>query len=268
VPDATHQSTSRSTAVVPLGFVREGAPVPAFLACVNVEAVAGLADSPEELLHPHERLRLASYPTSARRTSYLLGRYAAKLAVCALREGACGPPDRVEIASGVFGQPIVRDTSGDPPRVSLSHTTRLGVAVACNREQVITVDLEEIRPDRFETFVSVTTVSERAALTEVTSNDALAVNIIWSVKESLAKALRCGLMTPFELLETAEHDLRPDGGTSCRFPNFPQYRGTAWTVAGHVLAVVSPKRSVPGPAPASLARLDAVMRHRAIAGSP
>jgi 4'-phosphopantetheinyl transferase len=64
----------------------------------------------------------------------------------------------------------------------------------------------------------------------------------WSAREAMAKALRCGLTLPLELLALAELTVGA-GGIHAVFPNFPQYAVRAWVTGGFALALVTPRRS-------------------------
>jgi len=235
-------------AVVPLRMTRGGQPVPAVLACVHQDAAVTLAAGAQTLLHPNERARLDAFPSELRRLSFLLGRYAAKRAVGALRDGVV--PHRLEIAAGVFGQPVVRGAA-DPPAVSLSHTSEVGVAVACEPEHILGVDVEDVGPRPDDVFESALAPAERAAARAAVGSATLAAGLVWALKEALSKALRCGLTAPFDVLRTEAIQPVGGGGVHCEFGNFRQYRGRAWPVGGQVLALVWPKRSELGFHPAA-----------------
>jgi 4'-phosphopantetheinyl transferase len=63
--------------------------------------------------------------------------------------------------------------------------------------------------------------------------------LLWSLKEALSKALRCGLTVPFCLLEVSSL-VRLPGGVRARFENFSQYEGFAFCAAPFSLALVMP----------------------------
>lgn len=249
------------SAAVPLGMTRHGAAVPGVLACVHRGAAPELRERLTLFLHPAERARLDAFPSELRWTSFLLGRYAGKRALHALGGGV--PPHAVQIASGVFDQPVVR--GGHPAAVSLSHVAAAGVAVACEPEHVLGVDVEEVAPDRSDVFDSVMTPAERRAVRSAPGGVGVAATLVWTLKEALSKALRCGLMTPFEVLEVEGFAPHEDGGVGCLFRNFAQYRGRAWVLGGHVLAVVSPKHSHVHIAPGDLDRVRGVLGHEVVA---
>ncbi|MBX2798830.1 MAG: 4'-phosphopantetheinyl transferase superfamily protein [Myxococcales bacterium] len=204
---------------------------------------AASRDRAAALLHPTELAHWQTLTVPRRATSYLLGRIAVKQAIAAL--GVTQPPASFEVASGVFRHPILSGLHADPPAISLTHCDAGALAVACDPGHVLGVDVEPLDPTRAHVFHSVTSLTERARLRADPNADRTA-NLLWSLKEALSKALRCGLTTPFEVLECTE--LQPEGPQrwTCHFTNFSQYRGTAWIAADHVVAVVIPKRTTLG----------------------
>ena len=80
------------------------------------------------LLHPEERAYFETLKFDRRKTSYLLGRMAAKHAVAELM----GEADlrSIWIDTGVFRFPVVKYAGGQNIQVSISHCGTLGVALA------------------------------------------------------------------------------------------------------------------------------------------
>ncbi|MCP3137806.1 4'-phosphopantetheinyl transferase family protein [Pyxidicoccus xibeiensis] len=253
-PDAL---SPEAFATVSLGMVRHGVAVPGVLTCVHLESAAALEARHLTLLHEKERQRLEELRADSRRLGFFLGRVAGKLSVRAL--GITAPLHAVEIAPGVFEQPIVKGTGDEPPLVSLSHTRAVAVAVACGPEHILGVDVELVDPQRTEVFESVMPPRELAMARHAPASGDLAVNVLWAMKEALSKALRCGLTTPFEILETDAFEPHSDGGWSCLFRNFAQYRARAWVLGSHVVAVVTPKHSVIHITPGDLERVRQVL---------
>ena len=81
-----------------------------------------------ELLAPAEAAYFADLHFLRRQQSFLLGRYAAKLALqCTLQEPN---PKAIDIGRGVFEQPIVSYLSAKTPGVTISHCNEIAVALA------------------------------------------------------------------------------------------------------------------------------------------
>ena len=180
-------------------------------------------------LHERERLYWETLQHPDRRVDYLLGRIAAKSAL-----GHWYPelsPRRLEIAFGAFGQPIAKvPDSGHEVSVAHSggHAVALafpaGLGMAIDREPVASAPELPASPqsnDRLEALRRQMTARERGLVREL--DEAVGLAILWTAKESLSKALRCGLTVPFRLLEVRTCHLA-SGEARLTFRNFPQYQ--------------------------------------------
>ena len=70
----------------------------------------------------------------------------------------------------------------------------------------------------------------------------LAATVVWTAKEALSKALRCGMTCPYELLEICGLEQR-DGFFLGRFKNFGQYQFQSWQRGNTVVTIVLPKKT-------------------------
>ena len=66
--------------------------------------------------------------------------------------------------------------------------------------------------------------------------------MIWTIKESLSKVLKCGLMTPLHVLEIAEIDCKRPIRVST-FKNFAQYKVLSVVMGDVALSICLPKRT-------------------------
>lgn len=176
-----------------------------------------------------------------RRQSYLLGRVAAKAAL--LHGFKAADPREVEIRRGVFEQPVVYHPFRTPVSLSLTHTDRTAAAVVTAEEHPMGIDLEEVEITRVETIRTTLTAQERNHFPGSSAETLAEITAAWTAKEALSKVLKCGMMTPMEILELAT--FRPLGpavweGT---FSHFGQYRSYSWQVGDQVLSLVLPKNS-------------------------
>ena len=199
------------------------------------------ARAPQTFLSGAELAQAASFRFAGRRETFLLGRWAAKAALGAY----LAEPDwtRIELKRGVFGQPLVNHAANSGAEVSLSHSGGLAVALAFPREQPLAVDVETVDESRAATvrselkllpeeseWVRSAAVAERAACV-----------LLWTVREALGKALRCGLACPLELLAVDEIKPLAAGLWASRYRNFSQYRCLSWVRANLVVSVTLPK---------------------------
>lgn len=219
-----------------------GETVPAWLALVPQTAIAVLAKRPEHFLSNAELVYFRALGFERRRSSYLLGRYAAKLALAqCLGEVALS---RIDVHAGVFGQPVVRYASESVPGVSISHCDGLAAAVAFRDDHILGVDVEHRDPLRVDLLATCLDDTELASLDALGYTFADACYLSWTAREALSKALRCGLTLPLEALalEASERDPASEGCRS-RFRQFGQYQAQSWQLGKYWLSVVLPKRS-------------------------
>jgi 4'-phosphopantetheinyl transferase len=210
----------------------------------------GLADVPEgdDWLSPRERLTLAALRFERRRVDWRLGRWTAKLAVCAY-PGPDAPAMReVEIIAAADGAPEAFVAGRRAPlALSLSHRDGVAVCAVVPGGTAIGCDIEAVET-RSEAFVADWFTEEERAAVQAwpLSSRALGVTLIWSGKESALKALREGLR-----LDTRDVDVHfdaPPAAAGLGWQPFtvvgPGGRGSfsgRWRRHdGHVLTVVVP----------------------------
>ncbi len=242
--------------VYPLQLQREGRALAGFIAFSEAGIYDQMAGRLDTLLHPHEQQMLAAMSSEARRKSFILGRHTAKAALAALQPGEA--PRAMDIAWGVFGQPLIRHGSAPPPELSIAHTDDAAVAVVCEAGHPIGVDLETIAPPREIREADVCASGERDLLRQAGLPDPADLLLGWTIKEALAKVLRCGLMTPLAILQLESLEPRNHGALVAVFRNFPQYRAVAWRLPGRLLAIALPRRTEVGFSPPAdvLSQLD------------
>lgn len=225
--------------VVRLDLNREGQPVRAWVASVPSSAYAALRARSQGWLHPSERAAWASLTAEPRRMSYLLGRYAAKRA--AAQYLGTDALAEVEVANGVFQQPVLRFPARDVPHVTLCHTDRRALAVAHSPDHILGIDAEPLDPARASVLRPILSDAEQAPLAAMGFPEVERLFLLWTAREALSKALRCGLTVPWELLETAAATAVGPGEVRCTFARFPQYQARCAVVPGHALALVLPR---------------------------
>jgi len=145
----------------------------------------------DDWLSVAERDVLSGLERAPRRRDWRLGRWTAKQAVSAWRPA----PGDLEIIAAEDGAPEVY-LNGQPAPVAISLTHRDGVAVCAVAagDMALGCDLEAIEP-RDAVFVGDWFTAEEQATVDAAdpAMRPLLVNLIWSGKESAAKAAREGL---------------------------------------------------------------------------
>lgn len=149
-----------------------------------------------DFLSARERERFERLRFPRRRREWLLGRYAAK-ALLSRVEVDLGerPWSAVEILNEEDGAPIVL-VDGQPRKGTLSLSHRAGMIFVAWKPDGgdLGVDVEQIEERKQVFEEDYFTVAERGALSRFPPGQhALAVTLLWSLKESALKALRQGL---------------------------------------------------------------------------
>jgi phosphopantetheinyl transferase len=208
------------------------------------------ATPPDALLSASELARFGALRFALKQQGFLLGRLAAKRALGAL----LAEPDlrRIEIQSGVFGQPLVRHPRAEGVEVTLSHSHGLAVALAYPAGFAMGVDLETVSAGAALTILGELQLSdaEQAWMAAGTLARAGACGVLWSAREALGKSMKVGLNCPLGIL--ALDRIEPAGATAWigRYANFPQSRCLAQAVDGRVLSVALPAAVELAPWPA------------------
>ena len=220
---------------------REGEQIETVFGFVLAREYPTLLHHVAEFLTPSEIAYFTGLQFLRRQQSFLLGRYAAKLAL----RYALRAPDlkAIEICRGVFGQPLVSHVSAKMAGVTISHCDEIAVALAFPAGHPMGVDIECIDPARLSTIQSQMSPVERGWARSAGAEEITLSTLIWTAKEALSKALTCGLMTPIEILNLSEfYPLRNRiwGG---QFQNFAQYKFAGWVSRTVAMTVVLPKKS-------------------------
>jgi 4'-phosphopantetheinyl transferase len=228
----------------PFSLSREKGVHQAVWSCVFQSEFQELATARDQFLHQREKAYFDTLQFERRQKSYLLGRYAAKTAVAKL----LGFSDlkTIEVVSGIFDQPLIKLSGAAEigvPEITLSHCDGLAIAVAFPREHLLGIDIEKINAEKRSVIETQLTQAEKDWIASQNMNSAHLVFMIWTIKESLSKVLRCGLTTPFSVLEVTQPQYHPETGFQCQFKSFGQYQGLAMVVGEYVLGLVIPRKT-------------------------
>ncbi len=222
-----------------LTLMRKDGQVEAWIAWVGKPDLTAL--EPASFLSEAEVAQARAFRFEQRRESFMLGRLAAKRALSAFL-GEQNLP-RIEISSGVFGQPIVYHPTKSGAEISLSHSGGFAVALAFPREHPMALDVETIEDARAATVKSELrfSPSEQAWLDSSAIEPRAAYILLWTAREALSKTLKCGLTCPLELLRLGE--IRPAGvgGWQGHYENFHQYACRSWVGACRALTITLPR---------------------------
>ena len=210
----------------------------AVLAWVHIAQYTTLHHMCRDILHPHELAQYEKFIAPRRQTSFLLGRYVAKQALAVLLHEPVYT--NIEIAPGVFTQPIVKYPTPEPVGVSITHAGDLACALAFPQIHPMAIDVEWLEAKNLEAMKSQILPEELHSEALPQLPELVRCTVIWTAKEALSKVLKCGMMCPFSILETVE--LRQDAACYVGyFRHFGQYKFHAWVLQNHVMTIVLPK---------------------------
>jgi len=205
-------------------------------------AAVGAAPS-EEFLSENETEQLGSFQFAAKREGFLLGRLAAKRALGAL----LAEPDlrRIEIGSGIYGQPLVHHPRAGSAEVTVSHSHGLAVALAYPAGYPMGIDLETISAVSTEAVIGELEASP-AELTWLATGGvdaATACCVLWTAREAMGKALKIGLNSPLGVLALADICAVGEGNWAGRYVNFPRCQCLSQVNGDRVLSLAMPKEA-------------------------
>ena len=212
---------------------------PAAIAIVN-QTLNELKNIRYSFLHPNELSFFETLKFARVQHSYLLGRFAAKRALFAFVENFV--MTEVEIAAGIFQQPIVYLPGKGNIQLSIGHTQEMGIAIVYPESHPMGVDVELVDQEQSETIRDIVALGEQEKLQLIHSDSCKSLTILWTIKEALSKVLKTGLMTPFELFEI-DNVQHQDDIVICHFVNFPQYQSLSWLAGGYAWSIVLPRKS-------------------------
>lgn len=161
------------------------------------------------LTGPEQAVCEAHHPNAQRQ--FLLGRIAAKDAIrrhlWTRGYGALYPAE-IELANEASGRPvIVRSPGGDDLRISIAHSTGIGVAlVGDGRDVGIDIEQVEERSSRFEGMVLTESEMALEPLPELADARDAWLTALWAAKEAAAKAEGSGLQGRPKEFEATIHD--------------------------------------------------------------
>jgi 4'-phosphopantetheinyl transferase len=196
----------------------------------------------DSILHPLEYKRYNSFRSEKRRSSFILGRYTAKMAISSL----CNvqPINQIFIDSGIFNQPIVKRPDLPNICVSISHNDSSSIALAYPEDYPMGIDLERIDEEKIANIAELFTSHEHNLSIILYKNKPLFYTILWTAKESLSKVLRTGFTTGFNTLEINTIEYDSNGFYKLTFTNFSQYQTFSIILNDKVITIILPRKTI------------------------
>ena len=206
-----------------------------------IASLEELVANVDTFLHAKEMDYFATLTYELRQQSYLLGRYAKKLALSRYLNGV--PLNKILIEEGVFNFPIVSYAAKSNINVSDSHSGSCGIAIAFSEKHPMGIDIELIDVNKIDVIQSQLTQEEKH-LIQTTSNvsEEVLCALFWTAKESLSKVLRTGLTTPFQIYQLVNL-VNKENHWMSEFKNFSQYQAISFLLEDFVCSIVYPRRT-------------------------
>lgn len=180
-----------------------------------------------EALSPKELGVYSKFTSLKRKVEFVAGRIASKKAFFKFTSGktSCfGKFSSVSVLNTETGVPFIENSD---LHVSISHSH--GIAIASVSQNLIGVDIEKIDPKRISAL--------KRMSRESPSEEACELTVLWTLKESLGKALQTGIIEEFEYYATKNFRCE-EGIYHCEFQNFP-FSGIAIEDGRYAVAMVS-----------------------------
>lgn len=195
----------------------------------------------DSILHPSEYKLYNSFHNQKRQSSFILGRYTAKMAISSL----CNikPISQIFIGAGVFNQPIVKAPDLPNVCVSISHNDFSAIALAYKEDYPMGIDLECIDAEKIMHIAEFFTPHEHSLSKILSGNMPLFYTIIWTAKESLSKVLKTGLTTGLNIMEVNTIKYHLNGFYIITFTNFAQYQTFSMVVNDKVITIILPRNA-------------------------
>jgi len=193
----------------------------------------------EKYLHYHEKDYYKDLKFEKRMKSYLLGRYAAKMAVSAYTSE--NDLEDILVTWGIFNHPIVKFDHNNNIQVCITHCDDFGAAVAFPEECPIGIDFELTSFERAMVVENQLTEHERNIEEWCCIPKTDFLILLWTAKEALSKALRIGFTSPIQIYEV-DSVKRVNDYYLCKYKNFCQYESTSFTIKNYMFSIAYPSK--------------------------
>lgn len=204
--------------------------------CLSMcENIVGAKYNNTNFLNCNEIKYLQSDISDFRRSSYICGRYAAKMSVNLVRRDLSF--EEIYIENGIFNQPILKNEELD---VTISHTKNYGIALAFSRKFICGVDIQEIDNKNSDFLVKILDINEITMLADIEKDLHKRLLILWVVKEALSKCLKTGINIDLDIL-SVQYIKEKDSYFEGEFCNFSQYRFIVFRYENFYISIVFPK---------------------------
>ena len=193
------------------------------------------------ILHRNEINYYNTLKYDRRKSSYLLGRIAAKKAMIELIDGDI---ESLHVDFGVFQFPVVKSFKNHNIQVSISHCENIGTVLAFPEEHPLGIDIEKIQEDPIVAIKDQITDSEQNLILRSQIPFPIGCMVVWTVKEAISKIFKTGLTMDFRMLEI--QSLKKEGMVYLsKFSHCVQYKAISYHTGDYICSIVLPKNTEP-----------------------
>lgn len=207
--------------------------------CLALMSLSELKKSAHLFLHRQEMMYFSTLKYPKRQLSYLLGHFVAKQAIASCTKHIA--LNEMLIEYGIFNFPLIVGAV-NRLNVTYSHSSHYGIALTYPETCPIGIDLEQINVDKTIVIASQLTDEEKRLIQNLDEPQENLLTLVWTIKEALSKALRTGMMSPFEVyaIKTIKKGANQ---YLCEFKYFPQYLGISFSLGNFFVSIVYPIRA-------------------------
>jgi len=221
--------------LIDLNIVRDHKQLSATIAHVKIQSNL----TPNKWLSNDENRYFETLKSKKRQDQYLAGRIALKKS---LGRQLNIPSQEIVITTGAFGFPLIDPKQTKIADCSLTHSNTDAVAIASPYGHPVTIDVEQIR-SKTTGITSKLTPHEIGLLKTLKAHQTQALTALWTIKEALSKAVRCGLYADWSILEIKTVRQTEDYAYEATFSNWFQYKSMVLIFDTACLSLVIPKNS-------------------------
>ncbi len=193
-------------------------------------------ESLKRVLSKQEQYLFRKIKYNHRKVSFLLGRYAAKMAVKSFLEKE--DLTNIVINYGIFSYPILQTKVFFNCDLSISHCGNTGVGVVFEKNILLGIDIQEIR-DLFLVDNNIFLTENEKKLINRAQHPMILATIVWTAKEALGKAIKTGLNVSLSVLEVKSVNIH-ECESICTFSCFSQYKAISVIANHYIFTVVIP----------------------------
>lgn len=188
-------------------------------------------------LHPSEKIHYNSLKYKKRSDTYLMGRLVAKRAIASITHE--NKLSNIILKSGIFGQPIISNNY-QSIQISITHSKTICAALAFPESHPMGIDIEYINSHNLDILKYQLTNNENNLLNSFPVDFNTGITLLWTVKESLAKILKTGILLPLDLLEISTVKKLNNMSTLSLYKNFIQYKSISFIQYPYVCSLTFP----------------------------